>query len=489
MGPGFVAADEWHSGGMVTRVAVVGGGITGLSAAWELVGSRSAAEGPELAVTVLEGSPVVGGKLRLDTVAGSLLDVGAESVLARRPEAMTLIAELGLGDRTVHPAPVSASVISRGRRWPLPKATLMGVPSDLDSVRGLLTDAEVSRLAAEALTPPIHGDVAVGAFVEDRLGAAVTDKLVEPLLAGVYAGHARHLSLEMSVPALHGAAREGRSLLETARAAAAAAADGPAAGTPVFASLRGGLGSLPSVLRSLLADRGAEVLTGRAVRQVRRTSSEYLVTSGPTTEQVERPFDAVVLATPAAPAARLLRGAAPAAAALLATVESASMAIITLALDGPVDALAGSSGFLVPPTEPLTIKASTFSSVKWPWLRERDPDRTFLRASMGRHREEATLQQSDEALVGIALRDLATVVGALPAPVGAHVQRWGGGLPQYAVGHRELVARARAALPPGLVVGGAAYDGVGIPACIGSGRAAARAVLTRLPGHRARLRG
>jgi oxygen-dependent protoporphyrinogen oxidase len=155
------------------------------------------------------------------------------------------------------------------------------------------------------------------------------------------------------------------------------------------------------------------------------------------------------------------------------------MAIVTLALEGPPDLLEG-SGFLVPPTEPLTIKAATFSSVKWPWLAAAHPGRTFLRASIGRHREEATLQCPDDELIDVALADLATVLGQpLPEPVAAHVQRWGGGLPQYAVGHRELVAGLTEPVP-GVALAGAAYGGVGIPACIASGRQAATAILTRL---------
>ncbi len=160
------------------------------------------------------------------------------------------------------------------------------------------------------------------------------------------------------------------------------------------------------------------------------------------------------------------------------------MAIVTIALDssdGGLDSIAGSSGFLVPPTEPLTIKAATFSSSKWPALRERTVGTTYLRASIGRHREVTTLQRSDEALAAITMTDLATVLGhPLPDPAAVHVQRWGGGLPQYAVGHRSLIERARQGLPPGLTICGAALDGVGIPACVGSGRAAAGRVLTHL---------
>ncbi len=461
---------------MGARVAVVGGGIAGLAAAWEV------AREPGVEVVLFEGSDRVGGKLRREVVGGALVDVGAESVLARRPEALELMVEAGLADEIVHPAPVGASIFSGGRRWPMPAGTLMGVPADPESVRGLLTEAEVERLRAEPAGVPITGDVAVGHLVDERLGPAVTDRLVEPLLAGVYAGHSRDLSLELSVPTLYRAAREGRSLLEAASyAAEAARVDEQGPRPPVFASLRGGVGRLPERLADLLRARGVELRLRATVRRLCREGNGWTVTSGPTIAEVDDTFDAVVLTTPAAPTARLLSGDAPAAAGRLRRVEYASMAIVTLVLDGPTPEWLDGSGFLVPPSEPLSIKAATFTSVKWPWLQHAHPDRTWLRASLGRHREEATLQRPDGELVGLAVRDLGTVLGRpIPEPLDAHVQRWGGGLPQYAPGHRSLVHDARADLPAGLALGGAAYDGVGIPACIGSGRRAAGAVLTHL---------
>ncbi|MGW5237960.1 protoporphyrinogen oxidase [Monashia sp. NPDC004114] len=454
---------------MARRVAVVGGGISGLAAAWELCRSDGDVE-----ITVLEGADRLGGKLRLEPVAGVPVDVGAESVLARRPEALALFEELGLQQQTTHPGPVGATIVSRGRRWPMPKGTVMGVPSDPESVRGLLRDDEVARLVSERIDGPVAADVSVGDLVDGRLGTAVTDLLVEPLLAGVYAGHAREISVDLAVPALAQAAHEGGSLLDVARRAAAAAQSGPMAVLPVFATLVGGLGRLPVLLGEALTRAGVTVATGTTVRELRRDGHGFVLTTGPTTDAVEHRFDAVVLATPAAPTARLLRGVAPEAAAALASIGYASMAIVTLALDGPPPAALDGSGFLVPPTEPLTIKASTFSTVKWPWLAQARPDYTFLRASIGRYREEASLQRSDDELVDVALNDLRAVLGpGLPDPVAAHVQRWGGGLPQYAVGHAERVAATREP-GAGLALCGAAYDGVGIPACIASGRAAAR---------------
>ena len=480
---------------MGVRVGVVGAGIAGLAAAWHL-----AHEAPDLDVTVLEGSSRVGGKLRLEQVGDVAVDVGAESVLARRPEAIELFEQLGLADRVTHPARVPAAIVSGGVRRPMPVGTLMGVPSDPESVRGLLTDAEVRRLAAEAESPPVDGDVSVGEFIDARLGPAVTDKLVEPLLAGVYAGNSRKLSLQMAVPALFQAATDGTSLLEAARSAAAlaSAAGSDAAGgqPPVFATVAGGLGSVPTVMASRLADLGVDIRTGTMVRRLDRPHGDradpqdqpLVLSSGPTTDVRTHVFDAVVVATPAAPTARLLRTIAPDAAARLAAIEYASMAIVTIVLEGPAPDLLEGSGFLVPPTEPLTIKAATFSSVKWPWLAAAHPDRTVLRASIGRHGEAAVLQRSDDHLVATAFDDLAAVLGRpLPSPLAIHVQRWGGALPQYTVGHLDRVAGLTEPVD-GVALAGAAYGGVGVPACIASGRRAADAILTRLRHREYQLR-
>lgn len=480
---------------MVARVGVVGAGIAGLAAAWHLV-----QQAPDLDVTILEGSSRVGGKLRLEQVGDVAVDVGAESVLARRPEATQLFEELGLADRVTHPAHVPASIVSGGVLRPMPSGTLMGVPSDPESVRGLLTDAEVRRLMAEQQSPPVGSDVSVGEFIDTRLGPAVTDKLVEPLLAGVYAGNSRELSLQMAVPSLFQAATEGTSLLAAARSAARLAqAEGSDEGTgppPVFATVVGGLGTVPAVMATRLANLGVDIRTGTMVRRLQRQQDDrtdphhqsFVLSAGPTTDVRRHVFDAVVLATPAAPTARLLRTIASDAAERLAAIEYASMAIVTLVLDGPAPDLLEGSGFLVPPTEQLTIKASTFSSVKWPWLAATHPDRTVLRASIGRHGEEAVLHRSDGDLAATALDDLAAVLRRpLPAPLAVHVQRWGGALPQYAVGHLDRVAGLTEPAA-GVALAGAAYGGVGVPACIASGRRAAEAILTRLQHREDELR-
>ena len=454
------------------RVVVVGGGIGGLTAARDL-----AAAGHD--VLLLEASPQVGGKLRRHPVAGVLVDVGAEAMLNRRPEGVDLAVAAGL--EIEHPAVVSSRIWTRGALRPLPRS-LMGVPLDLDQLAasGVLSAPGMERARGEPGLPPevIVGDVSVGDLVARRFGDEVTDILVEPLLGGVYAGRAREISARAAVPQLVAYAERG-SLLEQASAIP------PSYDLPVFAGVPGGMGRLPEALVT-----GAfAVRTGTTVRALRRdpTGGRFALVVGPTNAEELVEADAVVLATPAAPTARLLEDLAPTAAVELAAVESASVAVVTLAFRA-VDVIStssisgDSSGFLVPPTEGRRIKASTFSFAKWRWVREAGrgaldgEDVVHLRTSLGRHREETALQASDEELVESSLADLAEATGLTARPVDSHVQRWGGGLPQYALGHLDRVARIRAdvAHVPGLAVCGAAYDGVGIPAVIASAHRAVR---------------
>jgi oxygen-dependent protoporphyrinogen oxidase len=408
---------------------------------------------------VLEAAPRVGGKLLRASVGGVTVDVGAEAMLNRRPEGVELARSLGLP--LEHPTLASSRIWTRDALRPLPRS-LMGVPLDDPGPSGVLSPDGLARFrAAEHI--PVEGDVAVGELVDAVYGPEVTDRLVEPLLGGVYAGHARHLSVRATVPALVALAEGGP-------------VPAPAPGAPVFAGIAGGMGRLPEMLGATVPVR-----TGATVRELRRTESGWTLTVGPTNAAEEVTADAVVLAVPAAPAARLLADVAPTAAAELAGVEYASMAVVTLAfLETSVPELAStdSSGFLVPPVDGRRIKASTFSFSKWAWVRAAGGGLLLLRTSLGRHGEEATLQATDEELVAWSLGDLRDAVGLAARPVDTHVQRWGGGLPQYAVAHLDRVARIRAAIAelPGLAVCGAAYDGVGIPAVIGSAHRAAREI-------------
>jgi oxygen-dependent protoporphyrinogen oxidase len=444
------------------RIAVVGGGISGLTAAWTL--ARGGAD-----VVLLEAAPRVGGKLRVEPVAGIPVDVGAEAILVRRPEAVELLAELGLAGETIAPLTLAARLRVGGGLHPIPARTTMGVPGDLDALRasGALTEHALERVAAEPASdplPPLTDDVAIGQLVRARLGNEVADRLVEPLLGGVYAGRADRLSLRATVPALAAALAGGGSLV----GAAASLAPAPGAGGgPVFTALRGGVGRLPD---ALAASGAFEVRTGVTVRAIERTGTGFTLTSGAVPVPERMRVDAVVIATPPAKAARLLPALAPVAAAELAAIESASMAVISLAY-ADIELPEG-SGLLVGIREGLAVKGVTISSQKWPMD---TGGLTLLRASVGRAGEEQLLQRSDEQLVALVRSELVALLGIDADPVDARVTRWGGGLPQYGVGHLERVARIRSAVAavPGLAVCGAAYDGVGIPACIASARAAA----------------
>jgi oxygen-dependent protoporphyrinogen oxidase len=387
-----------------------------------------------------------------------------------------LAAEIGLADDLVAPATTAASIWSRGRMRRLPSGQVMGVPADLGSLAesGLLTTAELARATCDRWLPrtPVEGDLAVGRYVRSRLGHAVVDRLVEPLLGGVYAGRADELSFDMTVPQLFAAARGERSLLQAAaQVRAASTGDGQ-----VFASLPGGLARLADRLVAALRDRGVQVRTGETVRGLQRRGDGWTLVVGETRQARAVAADAVVLALPARPAARLLAEVVPAAAAELAAVGYASMAIVTLAYPHlAFPRVPRGSGFLVPAVDRRLVKAATFSSSKWGWYAGTTPGLVLVRLSIGRHGDEAELQRDDAELVAGAAADLAAATGVTGPAWDSRVTRWGGALPQYAVGHRAMVARVRAAVAghPGLAVCGAAYDGVGIPACIGSARAAA----------------
>ncbi|MEU5593461.1 protoporphyrinogen oxidase [Streptomyces sp. NPDC020298] len=447
------------------HVVVIGAGIAGLAAAHRLLqrGAR---------VTVLEASDRVGGKLLPGEIAGVRVDLGAESMLARRPEAVDLAREAGLADRLQPPATATASIWTRGALRPMPKGHVMGVPGTAAALTGVLSDEGLARIERDADLPrtEVGEDVAVGEYVAARLGREVVDRLVEPLLGGVYAGDAYRISLRSAVPQLFQAARTHTSLTEAVREIQAKAAAGPQAG-PVFMGIEGGVGQLPLAVAESVRRRGGEIVTGAPVGELRREpGGGWRVAAG---DRVLR-ADAVVVAVPAPAAAGLLAAESPEAAAELRTVEYASMALVTLAYRRADTALPDGSGFLVPPVDGHTIKASTFASRKWGWIADEDPDVVVLRTSVGRYAETEILQREDAGLVEVSRRDLREAVGLDATPVETRVTRWTDGLPQYPVGHHARVARIRehVAKLPGLAVCGAQYDGVGIPACIASAYAA-----------------
>ncbi|HLX49365.1 MAG TPA: protoporphyrinogen oxidase [Streptosporangiaceae bacterium] len=514
------------------HVAIIGGGIAGLAAAYFL------RESP-VSVTVFEGSSRLGGKLRVSSVAGVAVDEGAEALLARRPEGTGLIHAVGLADQLETPGTTSARIWSRGTFRELPGRQFMGVPSDLGELArvGLLSGEGLTRARLDAELPPspLDGDVSVASYVSARFGQELVDRLVDPLLGGVYAGRSEELSFEATLPALAAAARRHRSLADAAAGLLPPALSEPPAPSPpaarrpppVFTTLSGGLGLLPA---AVAAASGARVRTNCMIRAIKKLPNGWGLESGPASEPEFIEADAVILAVPASPASKLLSDVARGAAAALAEIRYASMAIVTLAYPQAAvgaAALTG-SGYLVPAVDGRAVKAVTFSTVKWPHLLAQGnghtaragygpgsargygpgsvagyepgrgggnrpgnvtgqtrPDRDamhIVRCSIGRIGEEAILQRDDADLAALAAAEFTAATGVTGPPAQTRVTRWGGSLPQYTVGHLDRVARIRAAVEaqPGLAVCGAAYDGLGIPACIASAHAAAAQVTAQL---------
>ena len=459
------------------HVVIVGGGIAGLAAAFYL-------KDEPVRVTVLEGSPRLGGKLSASDVAGVPMDEGAEALLARRPEGIDLITATGLAGDLVPAGTTSSAIFTRGAMRPLPRRQFMGVPADMDELAatGVVSADGVARARHEEQLPPSTADTSVTGYIGARLGEEIVDRLVDPLLGGVYAGRSDELSFQATLAPLAAATKTHASLTEAVAAllppAPVPSADKRSAPAPVFVTLTTGLGALPDAVAKA---SNADIRTSAMVRALERTPAGWRLTVGSAADPEYLLADAVIVAAPAAPASRLLSRTVPAVSAPLSQIPYASMAIITLAYRAEDFPGTQRSGYLVPAVDGRAVKAATFSTVKWPHLAAHAPVHV-VRCSVGRIGETALLQRDDADLAALAAAELADATGITARSVAQRVTRWGGGLPQYNVGHLDRVAAIRAAVSeqPGLAVAGAAYDGVGIPACVATARAAARQVLAYL---------
>jgi oxygen-dependent protoporphyrinogen oxidase len=440
----------------VSRYAVVGGGIAGLTAAYDLATAGHA-------VVVHEASEHLGGKLRTEAFAGTMLDAAPDAFLARRPEAVQLCEELGLRGELVSPAATSAYVWSRGRLRALPRGQVLGVPTDFRALAraGILSPAGVARAALEPWLPgrPLDGDDTVGAVITRRFGREAARRLVDPLVGGINAGDTAELSIEAVAPQLAAAAHRHRSLTRALRAVPP-----PPAG-PVFFTVAGGMQRLADALVEAIRARGGELRTGSSIDSLDALHAGGSIASG---SIASGSIDGVVIAVPGPAAARLLPD--------LPTVTYSSVTLVNLAYpDDAVDRPLDASGFLVPRPEGLLMTAVSWASSKWAHLTA--PGRFLLRASAGRTGDERADAMSDEAVVARIRDELALTMGVRGEPLEVAVHRWPLAFPQYAPGHLDRMRGFQAGLPPHVAVAGALLGGVGIPACIGTGRAAAAKLL------------
>ena len=448
---------------------MVGGGIAGLAAAHELAGE------PGVRVVLCEAGDRLGGKIRTEAFAGVDLDLGPDAFLARRPEAVTLCRELGLEGELVAPATTSASVWVGRRLRRLPAGVVLGVPTRLAPLARsrVLSPAGLARAAVEPLLPgrTLSGDAALGRMVRRRLGTEVHRRLVDPLVGGINAGTTDRLSIEVCAPQLAAAARGSASLVRGAREVAAGAVGGP-----VFRTVPGGLGRLVDALARRLDAAGVEVRTGEPVGALQSGGDgSYLVASasGPIVA------DAVVVALPAPAASRLLAPHAPGAGATLTAIEHASVTLVALAYpSAAVPRALDGSGFVVAAGQGRLMTACSWASSKWAHLAR--PGHVLLRVSAGRAGDERASTLDDDAVVARLRLELGEALGITGPPAEIRVARWPGAFPQYAPGHLARMAAAEKELAgrlPGVTLAGALLAGVGLPACIGSGREAARRAL------------
>ena len=531
------------------RIAIVGGGIAGLVAAYEIVKDGSAE------AVLYEASRRVGGKLLTTPFAGRMVDEGADAFITRVPHAIELCEELGLGDELVAPSTSRAFIWSDGALKPLPKSQVLGVPLDIEELRrsGLVSkagiaaaEADLNRAEAEAEAAlakktPIaaaeadlkRGEFAergskptmcaadttsaaetvgaadtVGALVRQWLGDEIAEKLVFPLIGSINAGNCDLLDLQTTAPLLAEAAASNPSLIAGLRnlRQQAQSKDAASMGTAsVFLAPKSGMGRIIQQLESRLGERIRLSCPAASVEKLGIRFSD---------ERGSESFDAIVLATPSWAAADLLPKSHSETAAMISDIDYASVVLVTLAFnsDHPADIELAGSGFLVPASEDLTITACSWASSKWEHLRSdqagsknasrdtidqtiasqsnatgKKPSRSetqsniILRVSLGRHGDDAIASADDEHIIATVLADLEQTMGITSRPLETRISRWHRSFPQYAPGHSEQVAKAESLLSPdGIFLAGAGYHGIGVPACIASGRNAARASLRRV---------
>jgi protoporphyrinogen/coproporphyrinogen III oxidase len=453
------------------RVAVIGGGITGVAAARALVGHG-------IAVHLIEGADRPGGCIRTSPFAGlPAVDEGPDAFLVRAPGAIDLARAIGLGEDLVHPEPVGAAVWHR-RLHPIPDGIVLGVPSSLGAVArsGLLSPIGMLRAGLDLVRPasPVDHD-AIGTWVRARFGAEVHDRLVDALVGSIYGADTNAFSLT-AVPQLAGLASAGRSALLSARAAAVRTR--PPAGAeraPIFAAPAGGMSAL--VDRTLAGlwsgpDGSFTMETGRRVERIERDGRRWRVDG--------TVVDAVVVAAPARAAATLLAGVAPEASTALSTIETAGVVMVTLRVPGdewPISAR-GRSGYLVPKSVQRTVTAVSFGSQKWAhWAP--DDGSVIVRVSLGRDGLDV-MHLDDDAILGAVVDEVGVHLGCDLQPTDSRITRWPAAFAQYRPHHHRLVAGIDTALPAGVVLAGASYRGIGIPACVADAERAARTVVAHL---------
>ncbi|MDE3186437.1 MAG: protoporphyrinogen oxidase [Acidobacteriota bacterium] len=473
------------------RTAIIGGGIAGLAAAYELEKARAA--GAAVKYTLFEARERLGGSIASEILNGAVLERGPDSFITEKPAAAALCRELGLGDALTpsNDANRKTYIVVRNRLVPLPDGLMFLIPTKLvpTALTRLFSPMTKLRMALELLHPPRPSghDESVATLVERHFGAEAVDRLADPLLSGIYGGDASQLSARTVLPKLvemeseYGSLTRGmlaahRKMRKKMAASHAAKPQGNARPAPrgIFTTLRGGMQQLVDALEARLEP--AWVRRSTPVSALEKTEGGWKIAAGGVTEL----FDAVIMASPAWAAGELLGAVDPVLGEELGGIPYSSSITVNLVYDeAKLGRLPDGFGFLVPASAGRAMLACTFVHRKF--LGRTPPGKAVVRAFLGGAKNESLLNESDDALIATVRRELSEILGSqvIPReaePEHAQVSRWRRAMAQYAVGHQERMQRitARVAALGGLRLAGNAYDGIGIPDCIRLGRQAAQ---------------
>ncbi len=473
-------------------VVVVGGGISGLATAFSLQ-EQAAAAGVPIRCLVLEAGSSWGGKIVTHRIGDLVTEAGPDSFLSQKPAGLELCAKLGLAEQLINTNETGkkAFVLSGGRLHELPEGLVSFAPKQLGPFlrSGLLSWTGLARMGLDLIVPrgSPQDDESLASFFRRRFGAQAFDRVLEPLMAGIYAGDAEQMSLKATFPRFYELEQQYGSIIRGMMAARKKAASPSPSGPrrTMFVSLKNGLGDLVTALTARLTRQGVELRLGCQVdalrvrsHQLGRWMYDLILNDGSALS-----CESLVLATPAYVSAELLRPLTPIAGGLLEMIPYASTA--TIALSYPAGAVAGAVegfGFIVPRKEGRDLIAATWTSLKWP---HRAPaDQVLIRCYVGGVGREAILQLDDDQLAGKVRAELSALCGIHAEPKYLEVNRWWKAMPQYTLGHLDRLTQLDAALSRygGLVLTGAGYRGVGIPDCIRDGAAAAGRVVRFLAG-------
>ena len=461
----------------MTRVAIIGGGISGLAAALRLEERRQAGE--SLKYVIFEAGPRFGGVLVTEQVDGCLVEAGPDSFLTEKPWAADLCRRIGLEDQLIgsNDDDRKTYILVKGKLAPLPDGLMFMVPTQIAPalLSPLFSAGTKLRMLREWRFSPrqSNGDESVASLVERHYGAEMVDRLADPLLSGVYGGTADELSVRAVLPRFYEMEEKHGSLARGMLAARKLLKQSETGPRPIFTSLKNGMQQLPEAILAKLAPDALHA--NSVVQAIQRQDRGWVVSAGYASDQ----FDAVIVAMPSPAAATLLEISSPDLSALLRTIPYSSSITVALGFGENVRAsLPPGFGFLVPRSEGRRILATTFVHNKFP---HRAPEgRALLRCFLGGSRDEQVLQLGDEEILSIVKEDLHQVLGLVAEPLFTRVYRWKGAMAQYTVGHLERIERIEKLRKqlPGLALAGNGYRGIGVPDCVRSGEEAAAEIAT-----------